>query len=137
MVDDMHWKWYLHEHLLLVEVLLHIAAVKAPFGLLLQDAPCWKETVNDRFHDLLFNALVWNLWLHHNCQSFDPLVVRRETMLQRNLRMQRMASCGGVVRDEDGRWLIGFSKRIEICYVLEVKLSGIGGLVDWDSKVVD
>ncbi|KAK8535577.1 hypothetical protein V6N12_057093 [Hibiscus sabdariffa] len=47
------------------------------------------------------------------------------------------AACGGVVRNASGTWLIEYSKRVEICLVLETELWGIfEGLVaawsiDW------
>ncbi|KAK9029308.1 hypothetical protein V6N11_026427 [Hibiscus sabdariffa] len=44
-----------------------------------------------------------------------------------------VASCGGLIRDDGGSWLIGFSKRIGICSVLEAELWGIyeGLLAAW------
>ncbi|KAL4336136.1 hypothetical protein GQ457_07G003110 [Hibiscus cannabinus] len=44
-----------------------------------------------------------------------------------------LSSCGGVVRDADGKWLIGFARRIGICTVVEAKLWGVyeGMLSAW------
>ncbi|KAK8985696.1 hypothetical protein V6N11_068940 [Hibiscus sabdariffa] len=36
-----------------------------------------------------------------------------------------LSSCGGVVRDADGKWLIGFTRRIGICTVVEAELWGV------------
>ncbi|KAK8502048.1 hypothetical protein V6N12_003397 [Hibiscus sabdariffa] len=36
-----------------------------------------------------------------------------------------IVSCGGLIRDDRGSWLIGFSKRIGICSILEAELWGI------------
>ncbi|KAK8565298.1 hypothetical protein V6N12_058864 [Hibiscus sabdariffa] len=40
-------------------------------------------------------------------------------------RKSGLAACGGMVRNEDGDWLIGFSKRIGICSILEAELWGL------------
>ncbi|KAK9035794.1 hypothetical protein V6N11_077823 [Hibiscus sabdariffa] len=44
-----------------------------------------------------------------------------------------VASCGGLIRDDGGSWLVGFSKRIGICSILEAELWGIyeGLLAAW------
>ncbi|KAL4388752.1 hypothetical protein GQ457_09G005630 [Hibiscus cannabinus] len=43
------------------------------------------------------------------------------------------SSCGGVIRNEFGGWLIGFSRKLGICSVIEAELWGIyeGLLVAW------
>ncbi|KAL4331797.1 hypothetical protein GQ457_07G021730 [Hibiscus cannabinus] len=44
-----------------------------------------------------------------------------------------VASCGGLIRDDGGAWIVGFSKRIGICLILEAELWGIyeGLLAAW------
>lgn len=41
-----------------------------------------------------------------------------------------LAWCGGLVRDEWGRWICGFSKRIENCSAFEADLWGV-----WDRGI--
>ncbi|KAK8533234.1 hypothetical protein V6N12_076510 [Hibiscus sabdariffa] len=36
-----------------------------------------------------------------------------------------LSSCSGVVRDEYGKWLIGFSQQISICSIVEAELWGV------------
>ncbi|KAK8592863.1 hypothetical protein V6N12_044956 [Hibiscus sabdariffa] len=45
--------------------------------------------VNGEGWNLLFGALLWNLWLHRNEQVFNPQLVWRETVLQRSLQLQQ------------------------------------------------
>lgn len=36
-----------------------------------------------------------------------------------------LASCGGLIRDEDGRWIVGFAKKVGRCDVLKAEFWGI------------
>lgn len=37
----------------------------------------------------------------------------------------RMARCGGILRNHRGEWICGFTKTIEVCSVMEAELWGI------------
>ncbi|KAG8486162.1 hypothetical protein CXB51_019593 [Gossypium anomalum] len=44
------------------------------------------------------------------------------------------ASTGGVLRDQNGDWILGFNRRVGICSVYEVKLWGIIDSVNWHKE---
>ncbi|KAK8516444.1 hypothetical protein V6N12_038687 [Hibiscus sabdariffa] len=48
-------------------------------------------------------------------------------------RATGLATCGGVVRNKEGTWLIGFSRKLGICSILEAELWGLyeGLLTAW------
>ncbi|KAK8975615.1 hypothetical protein V6N11_004994 [Hibiscus sabdariffa] len=48
-----------------------------------------------------------------------------------------MTACGGVVRDEEGNWLIGFSRKLGVCLILEAELWGLyeGLLAAWSINI--
>ncbi|KAK8579135.1 hypothetical protein V6N12_069465 [Hibiscus sabdariffa] len=70
MVDELgQWKWYVLEHCLPVDMLLRIAFVKAPYGLNLHDAPCWRPTTNGNFQ---VQSIYW-YWLGVQNGPLDPI----------------------------------------------------------------
>ncbi|KAK8479556.1 hypothetical protein V6N12_064054 [Hibiscus sabdariffa] len=48
-------------------------------------------------------------------------------------RLTRVSSCGGVIRDSHGYWMMGFTKNLGMCSVLDAELWGIyeGLLCAW------
>ncbi|KAL4377801.1 hypothetical protein GQ457_02G014870 [Hibiscus cannabinus] len=72
--------------------------------------------------------VVWCKPPHGWCKlNFDGAVCRNS----------KMASCGGVLRDVDGRWLMGYSKRLGVCSILDSKLWGLleGLLSVWSLRI--
>ncbi|KAK8595756.1 hypothetical protein V6N12_064266 [Hibiscus sabdariffa] len=82
--------------------------------------------------------------------AFPPLVAGRSTMDNENVlpvvvvhwlkplwgwcklnadgvvaHRSRMAVCGGVVRDEEGNWLIKFFRKLSVCSILKAELWGL------------
>ncbi|KAK8497707.1 hypothetical protein V6N12_018825 [Hibiscus sabdariffa] len=47
------------------------------------------------------------------------------------------ASCRGVVCDDNGVWMIGFSKKIDICLTIKAKLRGLyeGLVTTWSIRI--
>ncbi|KAK8625879.1 hypothetical protein V6N13_057036 [Hibiscus sabdariffa] len=49
---------------------------------------------------------------------------------------EELASCGGVLQNSVGDWLIGFTKFIKVCSIVDVELRGayIEALYAWDLR---
>ncbi|KAK8511750.1 hypothetical protein V6N12_000793 [Hibiscus sabdariffa] len=139
MMDEFgQWCWHLFEHLIPMPILLQIAAMKASFGIRVPD---------QRGLRLQQEAAAV-------CSS-NAAVQLRETV-PANVRWRKpppgwcklnvdgsvghatgMATCGGGVRNEEGTWLIGFSRKLGLCSVLEAELWGLyeGLLTAWSIRV--
>ncbi|KAK9033053.1 hypothetical protein V6N11_018091 [Hibiscus sabdariffa] len=99
--------------------------------------------------DLLFSSILGNLWLYRNSfafnnplksygYTFDHSHALQATMLKAIVLgwfklnsdgAQRLpdgrAKCGGTIRDSNGNWILGFSKGLGVCWIMEAELWGV------------
>ncbi|KAK8575073.1 hypothetical protein V6N12_062750 [Hibiscus sabdariffa] len=155
MIDEHgQWRWKLFDRILPCDMLLRIAAVKPPLGVS-YDFPAWNDKVsqvNFEYHDSIYSQI---LHMVEMCR-IDPaqnrvtVVISPSGGMAKGLcklppgwfklntdgaikRGSNITTCGGVIRDDEGRWRMGFAKRIGICFLLDSKL---WGLLEGDTAVV-
>ncbi|KAK8526228.1 hypothetical protein V6N12_020707 [Hibiscus sabdariffa] len=135
MVDEFgQWRWHLFEHLILTPILLQIAAIKAPFGIRVPDqrglrlqqevAAVCSSNATVQLREAVSATVCWRKPSPGWCKLNVDGSVGRAT---------GMAACGGVICNEEGTWLIGFSRKLDLCSVLEAELWGLyeGLLTAW------
>ncbi|KAE8680582.1 Calcium-dependent protein kinase 7 [Hibiscus syriacus] len=64
--------------------------------------------------DIMFGAIVWNIWLHRNSIAFDTPLEDRRTVLERSRHLWPDMRTGrarrGIIRNHEGAWMMGFTK---------------------------
>ncbi|KAK8506642.1 hypothetical protein V6N12_073595 [Hibiscus sabdariffa] len=96
MVDEFgQWRWHLFEHLIPTPIFLQIAAMKTPFGI----------RVPYQLQEAVSGTVCWCKPPPGWCKLNVDGSIGRAT---------GMAACGGVVRNEEGTWLIGLFRSVTL-----------------------
>ncbi|XP_039065496.1 uncharacterized protein LOC120210922 [Hibiscus syriacus] len=96
--------------------------------------------------DLMFGSILWSFWPRRNNFIFVSDFIDTEGIFQCGKRLcdesarapevmyGGTATCGGAIRDSSGGWIMGFSKALGRCSVLDAELWSVyeGLSVSWD-----